>query len=71
MGEGNLYKPSPFLLICGIIVYIMAHHKRKKPKNARAGCLMCKPWKMNGAKKKYRMKFSDRRRSVAEQRIND
>jgi hypothetical protein len=24
------------------------HHKKKKPKNARAGCLMCKPNKMNG-----------------------
>jgi len=30
----------------------MANHKRKKPKNARAGCLMCKPHKMNGAKNK-------------------
>lgn len=26
----------------------MSHHKRKRPKNARAGCLMCKPNKMNG-----------------------
>lgn len=25
------------------------HHKRKRPKNARAGCLMCKPHKANGA----------------------
>ncbi len=24
------------------------HHKRKRPKNRRAGCLMCKPWKANG-----------------------
>mgnify|MGYP003342948329 CR=1 FL=1 len=24
------------------------NHKKKKPKNARAGCLMCKPNKMNG-----------------------
>jgi hypothetical protein len=24
------------------------HHKRKRPKNARAGCLLCKPWKVNG-----------------------
>lgn len=23
----------------------MAHHKRKRPKSRRAGCLMCKPWK--------------------------
>ncbi len=26
----------------------MAHHKRKRPKNRRAGCLICKPWKVNG-----------------------
>jgi hypothetical protein len=24
------------------------HHKRGRPKNQRAGCLMCKPWKANG-----------------------
>ena len=24
------------------------NHKRKRPKNRRAGCLMCKPHKMNG-----------------------
>lgn len=23
----------------------MAHHKRKRPKHQRAGCLLCKPWK--------------------------
>jgi hypothetical protein len=28
----------------------MANHKRGKPKNQRAGCLMCKPHKANGAK---------------------
>lgn len=27
------------------------HHKRSKAKNQRAGCLMCKPNKMNGANK--------------------
>lgn len=26
------------------------NHKRRRPKNRRAGCLMCKPNKMNGAK---------------------
>lgn len=26
----------------------MAHHKRGRPKNRRAGCLLCKPWKVNG-----------------------
>jgi hypothetical protein len=25
----------------------LMHHKRKKPKNARAGCLMCKFHKVN------------------------
>jgi hypothetical protein len=25
----------------------MAQHKRRRPKNRRAGCLMCKPWKAN------------------------
>jgi len=24
------------------------NHKRKRPKNRRAGCLMCKHWKING-----------------------
>ena len=28
------------------------NHKRGRPKNARAGCLMCKPQKANGAKDK-------------------
>lgn len=27
------------------------NHKRKKPRNARAGCKLCKPNKANGAKK--------------------
>lgn len=28
----------------------MAHHKRRRPKDARAGCLMCKPHKSNAFK---------------------
>jgi hypothetical protein len=28
----------------------MAHHKRKRPKNRRAGCLLCKWHKANGTK---------------------
>ncbi len=28
----------------------MAHHKRHRRKDARAGCLLCKPQKANGAK---------------------
>jgi hypothetical protein len=28
----------------------MAHHKRKRAKNRRAGCKLCKPWKANGVR---------------------
>lgn len=38
------------------------HHKRKRPKNRRAGCLMCKSHKMNGAKVCWKLKASERRR---------
>jgi hypothetical protein len=40
------------------------HHKRKRPKNSRAGCLMCKYWKANGfaTARKDGEKFSDHRR---------
>jgi hypothetical protein len=31
----------------------VANHKRKRPKNRRAGCLLCKPHKANGAKDKH------------------
>ena len=24
------------------------NHKRKKPRSQRAGCKLCKPWKING-----------------------
>lgn len=34
----------------------MANHKRKRPKNARAGCLMCKPHKMNGNNERSKLK---------------
>ena len=42
----------------------MANHKRKRPKNRRAGCLMCKPEKMNGFGKDRldKTSFSDVRR---------
>ena len=26
----------------------MGNHKRGRPKNRRSGCLLCKPWKVNG-----------------------
>ena len=28
----------------------MANHKRKRAKNRRAGCKLCKPWKANGVR---------------------
>lgn len=28
------------------------NHKRRRPKNRRAGCLLCKPHKANGAKQR-------------------
>jgi len=42
------------------------HHKRKRPKNSRAGCLMCKPWKVNGfaTERKDGERFSDHKRRV-------
>lgn len=48
------------------------HHKRKRPKNRRAGCLLCKPWKANGVaiSARHGEKFSDhRRRSAAEESL--
>jgi hypothetical protein len=42
------------------------HHKRKKPKNARAGCLMCKSHKMNGyCNRNKNMRFGNLRRYQA------
>jgi len=32
----------------------MAHHKRKRPKQRRAGCLLCKPQKLPSLKKAAR-----------------
>ncbi len=34
----------------------MAHHKRRRPKARRAGCLLCKPSKLNTHKTADRMK---------------
>lgn len=40
------------------------HHKRRRQKNRRAGCLMCKPWKISGTHEDARdsEKFSDHKR---------
>jgi len=38
----------------------MAHHKRGKPKSARAGCLLCKPHKKNGCAHRGERREADR-----------
>lgn len=39
------------------------HFKRRRPKNRRAGCLMCKPHKANGALPRHLdMQMGNRRR---------
>ena len=40
------------------------NHKRKRPKNRRGGCLMCKPQKQNHAKASVKLKRADRRRAL-------
>ncbi len=37
------------------------NHKRRRPKNRRAGCLFCKPHKANHAKASEKLTASDRR----------
>jgi hypothetical protein len=43
------------------------NHKRKRPRNQRAGCKLCKPWKMNGVRTAAYVgeKFSDHARRQA------
>lgn len=38
------------------------NHKRGRAKNQRAGCLACKPWKVNGAPVRQQLKASELRR---------
>ena len=38
------------------------HHKRKGPKSTRAGCLMCKPHKRQGARLQDRQRHSTNRK---------
>ncbi len=52
----------------------MAHHKRRRSRNQRAGCKLCKPHKINGfrTEREGGEKFSDhRRRQVAAEQIRD
>lgn len=50
------------------------HHKRKRPKNRRSGCLLCKNWKINGAGKtseEYEHPADRRRRLGCEQDLRE
>ena len=48
----------------------MAHHKRKGPKSTRAGCLLCKPHKRQGANHAGRRRFNQhRKKRVAAEKI--
>ena len=40
------------------------HHKRGRPKNRRAGCLLCKPQKANGQKAVVRDAPATRRAEI-------
>lgn len=39
------------IIIIKLYKEVYMHHKRGRTKNRRAGCLMCKPNKMNGWRK--------------------
>jgi len=45
----------------------MAHHKRKRPKHRRSGCLLCKPHKMTANLKSERRE--SRRDWIAHERV--
>lgn len=51
------------------------NYKRKRPRNRRAGCKFCKPWKVNGFNKESKEgeKHSDhvRRKVAKEEILND
>lgn len=42
----------------------MAHHKRRRPKHQRAGCLFCKPWKDEREKRTREMQRASVRRRL-------
>ena len=46
------------------------HHKRKRARNGRAGCKLCKPWKVNGfaTEREEGERWSDHKRREAVRR---
>lgn len=50
----------------------MANYKRGRPKNARAGCLLCHSYKANGTPPRQRLRASDLRRlDAADAQLED
>jgi hypothetical protein len=46
----------------------MANHKRKRPKSARAGCILCKPHKDNAFKDQEQSQTMQERRARVSER---
>ncbi len=44
------------------------NHKRRRPKNRRAGCLLCKMWKGNGFKGKLGFQTMQERKARESER---
>jgi hypothetical protein len=47
----------------------MAGHQRRRPKNRRSGCLLCKCYKINGAPPESHMSISELRRLGRSRRL--
>lgn len=47
------------------------NHKRLRPKNVRAGCLMCKPHKMNGAKGGFNAQTRQEQKAIELDRMRE
>ena len=48
---------------------LLVNHKRGKPKSARAGCMLCKPHKHQGAKKSEKNQPIQERRAIEAERL--
>lgn len=48
------------------------HHKRKGPKSTRAGCLLCKPQKRQGARLPDRQRHNvNRGAAIAQEKVRE
>jgi hypothetical protein len=45
------------------------NHKRRRPKNTRVGCLLCKPHKANGAKNRDQLSVVRRTQRGRDERV--